>query len=392
LSDAEKMQQALPENFLWGCATSPLQVEGDTVNEWRGFSAADGSTPDDGPNHWRRYRYDLHAAAELNLGAFRLGFDWGRLQPGPKEPFDRETSLRYLEMLAELRSLRIEPFLTLFHFCCPEWLAELGGWKHKAAPELFADFAQKMATMLDGEARNWITISNPSAYAMLGYGTGVYPPCEKGGAGAAKKVLTNLRRGHTLAYNAVKEIQPEAAVGLSAHFYQPRPGRETAEVAGVEEDSLGSFLGLDSFAPFLSFRNKPTADFVMLDIHLAGEAAPDGFWRQDCAYAENVLRETAKTAAVPLYVTGNGMEATDPEKHSQHLREHLQLCRNALADGVDLRGFFYGSLLDGFEFTEGTGKRYGLLAVNFEDAMRRRNIRPSGRFYGELARKNGACE
>ena len=40
-TDAEKILR-FPENFLWGTATSPTQVEGHIQNEWTDFTAQDG--------------------------------------------------------------------------------------------------------------------------------------------------------------------------------------------------------------------------------------------------------------------------------------------------------------------------------------------------------------
>jgi beta-glucosidase len=72
-----------------------------------------------------------------------------------------------------------------------------------------------------------------------------------------------------------------------------------------------------------------------------------------------------------------------------YLREHLRAAQQAIAQGVDLRGYFVWSLLDNFEWNHGTSKRFGIVHVDF--ATQRRTPKDSARFYAEVARTNGAA-
>ncbi|RKY54624.1 MAG: beta-glucosidase, partial [Candidatus Neomarinimicrobiota bacterium] len=42
----------------------------------------------------------------------------------------------------------------------------------------------------------------------------------------------------------------------------------------------------------------------------------------------------------------------------------------AIADGIDVRGYFYWSLMDNFEWAEGFDKRFGLYHVNYKTQQR----------------------
>jgi beta-glucosidase len=48
-----------PENFLWGTATSPTQVEGHIENEWTHFTAQDGGNCHIACDHYHRYPEDI---------------------------------------------------------------------------------------------------------------------------------------------------------------------------------------------------------------------------------------------------------------------------------------------------------------------------------------------
>ena len=81
--------------------------------------------------------------------------------------------------------------------------------------------------------------------------------------------------------------------------------------------------------------------------------------------------------------------AVDDPQRTDYLRAHLAACQRAIADGVDLRGYFCWSLLDNFEWTFGYSKRFGIVHVDF--ATQRRIVKASGRFFAECARRNGVA-
>ena len=77
---------------------------------------------------------------------------------------------------------------------------------------------------------------------------------------------------------------------------------------------------------------------------------------------------------LPLYVTENGMANADvledgavsDQIREDYLFSHLEATRNAIASGANVKGFFYWSLLDNYEWAEGYEKRFGLVHVDFD--------------------------
>jgi beta-glucosidase len=99
----------------------------------------------------------------------------------------------------------------------------------------------------------------------------------------------------------------------------------------------------------------------------------------------------------PVYITENGAAFDDPpraggELHDtlrvDYLRRHLLAARQALEQGVDLRGYFAWSLLDNFEWAFGYARRFGLVHVDF--VTQQRTPKASARCYTDVIRSRGA--
>jgi beta-glucosidase len=97
----------------------------------------------------------------------------------------------------------------------------------------------------------------------------------------------------------------------------------------------------------------------------------------------------------PLYVTENGASFHDtvgPDglvhdtERVDYLDAHFRQAARAIADGVDLRGYFVWSLLDNFEWAWGFDRRFGIVRVDYDTLER--SVKDSGRFLASVAAAN----
>jgi len=72
-----------------------------------------------------------------------------------------------------------------------------------------------------------------------------------------------------------------------------------------------------------------------------------------------------------------------------YYRSHLRAVHAAIAQGVDVRGYFAWSLLDNLEWSLGYSKRFGLVHVNF--GTLERTPKDSARFYADVVASGGAA-
>jgi beta-glucosidase len=109
---------------------------------------------------------------------------------------------------------------------------------------------------------------------------------------------------------------------------------------------------------------------------LGWEVYPQGLGR--------LVRAWARRSGLPVYVTENGIADAADAKRGPFLTSHLSEIARAIADDVDVRGYFHWSLLDNFEWAEGYAPRFGLVEVDY--ATQERRPRGSARTYGRIAR------
>ena len=85
-----------------------------------------------------------------------------------------------------------------------------------------------------------------------------------------------------------------------------------------------------------------------------------------------------------MYVTENGIGTDDDATRIRYVTEALEGVGRCLADGLDVRGYFYWSLLDNFEWALGYRPRFGLVAVDRDTFVR--TPKPTAAWLGGLAR------
>jgi beta-glucosidase len=113
---------------------------------------------------------------------------------------------------------------------------------------------------------------------------------------------------------------------------------------------------------------------------------------------ETLLWVKRRYGEIPLYVTENGAAFFDPPTAKKgrvedalrvdYLREHISSVRDAIQQGVDVRGYMVWSLFDNLEWSLGYSKRFGIVHVDFES--QRRTPKDSAHFYSKVIASNGA--
>jgi beta-galactosidase len=91
---------------------------------------------------------------------------------------------------------------------------------------------------------------------------------------------------------------------------------------------------------------------------------------------------------VPIVVTENGVADAADRYRGWYIVSHLQQVQQALARGVDVRGYLHWALIDNFEWAEGLKARFGLVAIDYASPARTRTLRPSAGALTDIIRAN----
>ncbi|MFZ5472291.1 MAG: family 1 glycosylhydrolase [Myxococcota bacterium] len=355
---------------------------------------------------------------------------------------DLKALAHYRAMLQSLKDRGLAPLVTLNHYTLPAWLHDTvgchqdlaactdRGWldRPRAVREI-AKYAGFAARELGDLVDRWATLNEPFAVVLPGYllpsAERVNPPVVRLRFDEAKVVLGSMIEGHARMYDAVQDNDRVDAdgdgkpseVGLVYAMTPTRPkdpeskldqraaknvfylwntvflnavikGDLDEQLDGTtvhREDLAGrmDYLGINYYTritveglgdpafPTLS----PLTTFNPLTLAL-WEDYPRGIY-------EMVLH--AHGYGLPSIITENGTpDPHDDGTAPSYLTRHLLWLQRALADGADVRGYFYWSLIDNYEWNHGVGMRFGLYAVDATDPMKKRTPRQAVETYARI--------
>ena len=415
-----------PADFLLGAATSAAQIEGAAHEDGRGPSIwdrfcaepgriIDGSNIDVACDHVHRYREDVALMKWLGLKAYRFSLAWPRVQPLGRGAWNDAGFGFYDRLVDALLEAGIQPHATLYHWDLPAALQdEMLGWQSRAIVPLFADYAAEVARRLGDRLVSIATLNEPWCVATLGHETAQFAPgitsrkaaaqvshhllMAHGAAIDAMRTVTKSSLGivlnHTPSFPASPTEADRRAArlddGLNVRWYMDpifmgaypadvlaHLGADAPHIADGDLAQIGrplDFLGVNYYTRSLISTRKPAPRPPGLQgfTDMGWEVVPE-------VLTEHLLRLTREYAPPPIVITENGMANADEVINGRiddvprvaYLRNHLLAIQRAMALGVDVRGYFYWSLLDNFEWNSGYAKRFGIVHVDYATQERR---------------------
>jgi beta-glucosidase len=414
-----------PDGFVWGVATASYQIEGG-VHEggrspsiWDTFShtpgkVLDGDTGDVADDHYHRYREDVGLMADLGVSHYRFSLAWPRLQPDGRGPLNAAGLDFYARLLDALGERGIEPWVTLYHWDLPQALQDAGGWPARDTAQRFAEYAAAVHERLHDRIRWWTTFNEPWVFVYVGHAEGRHAPGIQDPQ-AAGRAGENVLLAHGLGIDAMRaQGADDSRFGITLNLAPIAPASDApadvdaaARIDGLLnrqflDPVLGAdspavdFLGVNFYSPHVvragEPSGKPSPWVGSEDVEWVSRGLPrtDMGWEIDADGLYEILALVHRDyPPVPLYVTENGAAfggLADPQR-IDYLDAHLRAAHRAIADGIDLRGYFVWSLLDNFEWAFGYSKRFGLIHVDYETLQR--TPKDSARWYAQVTRANG---
>lgn len=426
-----------PKAFLWGAASSAYQIEGYSLEDgggasiWHTFSHTPGKIANDDHgdiacDSYHRYEEDIALLKELGVKAYRFSTSWARIDPNGDGNWNTAGLAYYDRLVDGCIAAGIEPYMTLYHWELPQSLEDQGGWREEKTAYAFGRFAKMMAAHFKGRVKSYFTLNEPQCTTSLGYAQGLHAPGLKLPLEEQFRIHVHQMVAHGLAQRAIKEVDPDAIVGLASTGNLCYPEKETAEY--IEAARQATFATAEEFWIFthqwlldpVCLGRFPECSGTLLEplvktvtteqmqiIHTVpdmlgfnvynGHAirpSENGFeyvpkypgfprtalkWPVTPEVMDWGMRFLYERYPLPMFITENGLSCNDKvyldgKVHDldriDFLTRYLTCLNRAMESGVDVRGYFHWALTDNFEWHSGYSDRFGLVFVDYPTVTR----------------------
>ncbi|MBH1939396.1 beta-glucosidase [Mobilitalea sibirica] len=425
--------------------------DGKGISVWDTYSHTKGKTKnndhgDIACDHYHRYKEDIALMKEMGIKAYRLSISWPRILPEGVGSINESGLAFYNHLVDELLAAGIEPYITLFHWDLPQAIYDRGGWKNRDISDWFAQYVKVVVDSLSDRVTKWITVNEPQCHILLGHVDGSHAPGDQVSIRDAFIMMHNIHLAHGKAVQTIRKFAKKP--GIVGYAPNPWPGipfsNNKNDVEAAKNYSLsGTTRGLWSntwwLDPVLSGR-YPEDGLAYFKEDFPFDIIQGGDLEQICqpldflginmyqgaiiqyddqhGYIE-VPRKTGydKTAMkwlvlpeilyympkylyeryqLPIYITENGLSLSDwvsldGKVHDLNridfMHRYLKELKRATTEGVDIRGYFYWSVMDNFEWSEGYNERFGLIHVDY--VTQKRTLKDSAYWYRKVIESNG---
>lgn len=405
-----------------------------------------GHSGDVACDHYHRYKEDVALMKALGVGAYRLSLSWPRLIPAGTGRINPKGVDFYSRLFDALLDAGIQPWVTLFHWDYPYDLFCRGGWLNPDSSDWFADYARTAAEQFSDRVDHWFTHNEPQCFIGLGHQDGRHAP------GIQLPLHEVLQAGHhaLLAHGkAVQSIRATAKspaeIGYAVASQVKIPASNRPEDIAAARQAFDSVSTRDCWnnawwmdpvykgcypADGLQLYGADAPDIKAGDMEtinqpldLCGsnvyqgqiiEAGPDGEPRH--VLPPPGYNRTSQTDwhvtppsiywatkwfyeryGVPIVISENGHQnldavALDGNVHDpqriDYIHRYLLELERIIDDGVPVKGYFYWTLMDNFEWALGYSVRVGLVHTDFQSLER--TPKDSYAFYRDVVSSNGS--
>ncbi|KAI3878458.1 hypothetical protein MKW92_040040 [Papaver armeniacum] len=428
-------RSCFPAGFTFGTASSSYQYEGAASKDGRGPSIwdtfthkfpekiLDGSNGDVAVDSYHRYKEDVKIMQELGLDSYRFSISWSRVLPTGKLTggVNKEGITYYNNLINELLSKGVQPYVTLFHWDLPKALKMND----------FKDYAELCYKEFGDRVKHWITLNEPWTFSNgvmhweISHLADVQSTLTLTALLASQKGKNwnHISVSLMVPFPMPKVIDMPLALDYMYGWFMdpltfgryplsmqslvgdrlPKFSKEESDMVKGSFDFIGINYYTGNYAKQVMNANnninpsyttdaqaKQTTDRKGVPIGLKSGSPWLHVYPQGI---KSLLHYTKRKYKNPLiYITENGIsEKNDPtlslkEALKDDLRiiyyhSHLYQVQRAIKEGVDVKGYFAWSLLDNFEWNAGYTVRFGINFVDYKDGLLKRYPKSSAQWF-----------
>ncbi|WP_129408170.1 GH1 family beta-glucosidase [Marinitoga lauensis] len=376
-------------------------------------------------DYYKRFKEDLVFLKKLNVNAYRFSISWSRIFPKGIGEINQKGVDFYHEIIDKLLEYNIEPFITIFHYDIPLYVVEkYGGWESKKFSDIFSKYSSFLFEEYGKKVKYWITLNQPLRIVQRGYIDGVFPPKKEKDYKKAYKVAHNLLLAHGKVVKIFRDIIKNGKIGISNSaipIYPYSEKREDFHAAKIayqffngwyynpiskskypeemykilyskgyitdfsEEDmriisSKIDFWGVNYYSRLIVKYDKENLFYFRIVKPENGSFSKRGAE----IYPEGIKKITKEIyynyGKKDIYITENGIDLEDiPDKNGdindkkrfEYILEHIEKLKELIQEGIKIKGYFYWSLMDNFEWIKGYTLKFGLIYIDRNNNLKR---------------------
>jgi len=377
-----------------GVGTSMYQLSspsswdlGLSPNQWQETSFYDERRAPKILNHdsaWSTLEKYLPVLGRMGFKKLRFSVEWNYIEPQEGQ-FNQAALEKYRKFIYACLQHGIEPMLTLYHFTQPLWFKNKGGFENPENIRCYTNYAHYILKNFGKLVHYWCTFNEPAIEAFLGYFLGLFPPHHRVSFEQGAKVLGNMLKAHIEVCEEIFKKYPHAHFGLVHNFlqFESQIGLVDSYLAKplshFTNDIILEFMQTGNFdyheVKFSDSRCRGNSFFVNIygnvQIGLLGPTCQKGQKMGDMHLAlypqsyDQALKVCSELG-LPIFITETGFADETDLTRSEFIVEFLRVVVTNISSGLDIRGLYYWTFKDNYEWNQGNLKQFGIFNLDDE--------------------------
>ncbi|HAH94391.1 glycoside hydrolase family 1 protein [Dielma fastidiosa] len=373
-----------------------------------------------GIDFYHTYKDDLKLLAELGLKTFRTSINWARIYPNGDDEKPNEAGLKfYDELFDEIIKNGMEPMITISHYEIPLNLTTAyKGWYSREVIDFFEKYCKTVFDRYAGKVKYWIIVNQINLIVHESFNhLGIAADLVDDLLSAKYQGVHNEMVACARATKYAHEHYPDMEIGMMLCGGPAYPATCKPEdvLAAQKHNQMEYFFSdvlMRGLYPGYALRYfedhdihvefgehdeedlKNTCDFFSFSYYYTRICSKESYengneairnmelpanpwgWTIDPIGLRILLNEFYDRYQKPIYITENGVgyydklengEIHDPYR-IEYYRDHITQMKEAIKDGVDLRGYYAWGPIDIVSCSSSEmSKRYGFIYVDLDD-------------------------
>lgn len=373
-----------------------------------------------GIDFYHTYKDDLKLLAELGLKTFRTSINWARIYPNGDDEKPNEAGLKfYDELFDEIIKNGMEPMITISHYEIPLNLTTAyKGWYLREVIDFFEKYCKTVFDRYAGKVKYWIIVNQINLIVHESFNhLGIAADLVDDLLSAKYQGVHNEMVACARATKYAHEHYPDMEIGMMLCGGPAYPATCKPEdvLAAQKHNQMEYFFSdvlMRGLYPGYALRYfedhdihvefgehdeedlKNTCDFFSFSYYYTRICSKESYengneairnmelpanpwgWTIDPIGLRILLNEFYDRYQKPIYITENGVgyydklengEIHDPYR-IEYYRDHITQMKEAIKDGVDLRGYYAWGPIDIVSCSSSEmSKRYGFIYVDLDD-------------------------